>query len=242
MYRSISTSALLAVLLVACGDDDDAPADGATNGAATVAADAESPAFALVRGQDTLLIEQYTLEGNRVSGTLRDPIGSRVEYETVHDLGGGESSMRVVMHASRADAGPAIISTFTVRGDSAFLQTSRGDSTINSADAITSGALPYMSPSMGMLALVAHSARELVGDSGQVTLLAASVSQAPMVVTPQVYWRADTAWVIGSDLNRFRLVFSGGRLLSAEAPALQMRAVRLPAGAPLSPAAQPAAE
>ena len=44
-------------------------------------------------------------------------------------------------------------------------------------DAITAGALPYMSPSMGMMALVAQSARGIVGDSGQVTLLAASVAR-----------------------------------------------------------------
>lgn len=234
MFRSIRTPALVALLLVACGGDDDAQTTDQTGPAQPAAP--ENPAFALVRGQDTLLIEQFTIDGQRVSGTMRDPTGSAVEYDATYGANGLESSMRVTMRAADA-AAPPIVWAFTIRGDSVFAETTRADSTVRSGDTIARGALPYMSPSMGLMSMVARSARTAIGDSGQVTLLAASVSQPPMAVTPQIYWRADTAWIISDDVNQFRLTFSNDRLVSAEMPRMQMRAVRV--GAPAAPA-QPA--
>lgn len=231
MFRSFRTPAVLALLLAACGGDDDASTTQQPGAGQTVAP--ESPAFALMRGQDTLLIEQFTITGERVSGTMRDPTGSAVEYDATYGAS-GESSMRVTMRAADP-AAPPIVWAFTIRGDSVFAETSHADSTARSKDTVTRGALPYMSPSMGMMSMVARSARAAVGDSGQVTLVAASVSQPPMVVTPQVYWRADTAYIVGDEINQFRLIFSNDRLVSAEMPRMQMRSVRLQAGAPTTP-------
>ena len=235
MFRSIRTPAhaLLLVLLVACGDDDGAQTTDET--ATEQPAAPETPAFALVRGQDTLLVEQFTIDGDRVTGTMRDPTGSAVEYDATYGADGA-SSMRVTLRAVDP-AAPAIVWAFTVRGDSVFAETSRADSTIRSSDTITRGALPYMSPSMGLMSMVARSARRAVGDSGQVTLLAASVNQPPMAVTPQIYWRADTAYIVGDEINQFRLTFANDRLVSAEMPRMQMRAVRIGAPAPARPAA-----
>lgn len=237
MFRSMRTPAVLALLLVACGGDDDAP----TTDRAGVGQPAapESPTFALVRGQDTLLVEQFTVDGQRVSGTMRDPTGSAVEYEATYGAGDGESTMRVTLR-SADPATPSIVWAFTIRGDSVFAETSRADSTVRSGDTIARGALPYMSPSMGLMSMVARSARATVGDSGQVTLLAASVSQPPMAVTPMVVWRADTAWVVGDEINQFRLTFANDRLVSAEMPRMQMRSVRVGGAAPA--ASQPQVE
>ena len=232
MFRSSRTPVLIALLLAACGGDDDAPTTDQT-GAQQPAAP-ESPAFALVRGQDTLLIEQFTIDGDRVHGTMRDPTGSAVEYEAMFGAGGGESTMRVILHAATPGT-PAIVWAFTIRGDSVFAETTRADSTVRSSDTIERGALPYMSPSMGLMSMVARRARAAVGDSGQVTLLAASVSQPPVAVTPQIYWRADTAYIVGDEINQFRLTFSNDRLVSAEMPRMQMRSVRLGAGAAAAP-------
>ena len=236
MFRSIRTPVLIALLLVACGGDDDAPAADDT-GAVEPAAP-ETPTFALMRGQDTLLIERFTVEGNRVTGTMRDPTGSAVEYDATYGAGGAESAMRVTLRAAN-DAAPPIIWAFTIRGDSVFAETTRADSTVRSGDTIARGALPYMSPSMGLMSMVARSARAAVGDSGIVTLLAASVSQPPMSVAPQVMWRGDTAWVISDQLNQFRLTFSNDRLVSAEMPRMQMRAVRVGAAGTAAGASAP---
>lgn len=237
MYRGIGVAALAAVatLFGACGGDDGVPAQSADAAADTgpAAAAGSSPAFALVRGEDTLLVESYTLSGDRVSGTLRDPGGSTVDYEASHGRDGAESTMRLTLDPASPQDGPAILSTFTIRGDSAWLETSRGDSTLRHGDTIEEGALPYLSPSIGMMALVAQSARATVGDSGQVTLLAASLGQPPMVVSPVVFWRADTAFITANEANRFRLVFSNGQLVSAENPPLGLRTV------PLGPDARP---
>ncbi|HUF12714.1 MAG TPA: hypothetical protein VMN78_06430 [Longimicrobiales bacterium] len=236
-------------LLVACGDDDaqeqTTTGAGSGLGAAELAGEGDSPAFALVRGRDTLLVERYTLAGNRVSGVMRDPTGGSVEYQTIHSTSGGERSMRVTMRSGAAADAPPVITTYTLRGDSAFLRHERGDSTLQQGEPVPANTLPYMSPSMGMMALVAQSARELVGDSGRVSLLAASVGLNPVVVQPLVYWRADTAWVIGNATSQFRLVFDRGRLLSAESPPQQMHMVRMPDGGAASasiapPAATPA--
>ena len=200
----------------------------------------DGPSFALMRGQDTLLIEEFTLNGNRVSGTMRDPSGSSIEYQTSHATDGGERTMQIMLRPANPEAGPPIVSTFTLRGDSAWLQVQRGDSTIRNGDQVQAGALPYMSPSMGMMALVARSAREIVGDSGQVPLLAASIGMDPVVVSPLILWRADTAYVIGDAMNQFKLVFSNGELVSAENAPQQMRAVRRDGAATPAPAAAPA--
>lgn len=247
MYRRFRAAlpAVCLILLGACGDDD-AAEDGMRGasralGTAEMAGEGDAPAFALVRGQDTLLVERYTLQGNRVSGIMRDPSGSRVEYETTHSTSGGERTMRVTLHPADPASGPPIVSMFTLRGDSVHLTNSVGDSAVRQADAIQPNALPYLSPSMGMMALVVQSARTLVGDSGQVPLLAASVSQPPVVVSPLVLWRGDTAWVIGNEQNQFRLVFSEGRLVGAENAPQQMRSIRLQGGIAASPSARPSA-
>lgn len=219
-------------LVGACADDDDTQTttDGtSTLGTEQMAGEGDSPAFALVRGQDTLLVERYTLSADRASGVMRDPTGGSVEYETVHSTSGGERSMRITMRSGAgADVTP-VIATYTVRGDSAFLRHARGDTTVEQGEPVPANTLPYMSPSIGMMALVAQTARGIVGDSGQVTLLAASVGQNPVVVQPFVYWSADTAWVIGNQASQFRLVFDDGRLVSAANPPQQMQFVRLPA-------------
>lgn len=234
MQRSVPALGLVVclALLGACGDDDGAGdgADERVGSDAVGGAAADSPAFALVRGRDTLLVERYTLSGNRVSGSMRDPTGSSVEYESLHSTSGGERSMRVVMRAADPSA-PPIVTTFTMRGDSAHMRLQRGDSTIDQSDAAPANALPYLSPSMGMMALVVQSAREMMGDSGRVSLLAASVSQNPVVVQPRFFWRGDTAWVVADQMNQFRLIFENGELMSAENAPQQIRAVRLPAGA-----------
>lgn len=220
-------------LLGACADDDAQEQATTTDGSgglgtAEMAGAGDSPAFALVRGQDTLLVERYTLAGNRASGVMRDPTGGSVEYQTIHSTSGGERSMRVTMRSGAAGDAPPVIATYTVRGDSAFLHHARGDTTIEQGEPVPENTLPYMSPSIGMMALVARTAREIVGDSGQVTLLAASVGQNPVVVQPLVYWRGDTAWVIGNQTSQFRLIFDDGQLVSAANPPQQMQFVRLP--------------
>ncbi len=244
MLRSVRAPCLVAcvALVAACGDEENegAPRPGAST--AEMAGAGEGLAFALVRGADTLLVERYTLEGNRVRGTMRDPSGSAVEYETIHATDGGERSMRITMYPANPNAGPPVVSMFTMRGDSAWLESARGDSTQRMGDAVPANALPYMSPSMGMMALVVQSARAMVGDSGRVPLLAASVSQNPVVVSPLIYWRADTAYVIGNDANRFRLVFSNGELMAGENAPQQMRSVRLPPGASDRPGRAPATQ
>lgn len=241
-FSAIPLAACL-LLLVACGGDDaeDDSTGGNALGTSEMAGEGDAPAFALVRGTDTLLVERYTLDGNRVSGVMRDPSGSSVEYETIHSTSGAERSMRVTMRPADPSSGPPVVSTFTLRGDSAYLTHLRGDSTVRQADVVPANALPYLSPSMGMMVLVVRSARALVGDSGQVALLAASISQNPVVVNPLIYWRGDTAWVIGNDQNQFRLVFADGRLVSAENPPQQMRSVLLQAGIATSPTASPRA-
>ena len=248
MHRSAVALAASIALLAACGDDEgDAGRTGES--AQPAAIDENASAFALVRGEDTLLVEQYTLSGNRVSGSLRDPQGSSVEYQTIHATDGGERSMQITLRSANPSDIP-IISRFTLRGDSAWLETARGDSTIRTGDQISAGALPYMSPSMGMMSLVAQTARSAVGDSGQVALLAASISQNPVLVSPLIYWRADTAWVIGDALNQFKLVFANGALQSAENAPQQMRFVPISAqaaaafgrGAAAQPAPAPGAQ
>ena len=234
MFRSIRTPAILALLLAACGGDDDGnTADEARTEQPAAPA---TPSFALIRGQDTLLIEQFTVDGNRVTGAMRDPVGSAVEYDATFGSNGAESSMRVTLRAVEPEA-PPVVWAFTIRGDSVFAETTRADSTVRSSDTIARGALPYMSPSMGLLSMIARNARATVGDSGQVTLLAASVSQPPMAVSPQIYWRADTAWVINDEINQFRLTFSNDRLVAAEMPRMQMRSVRVAAAAQARPSA-----
>jgi len=225
MHRSALALAASIALLAACGDDE-GDAGQAGDNAEPAAIDESASAFALVRGADTLLVEQYTLSGNRVSGTMRDPQGSSVEYQTIHATDGGERSMQITLRSANPADIP-IISRFTLRGDSAWLETARGDSTIRTGDQISAGALPYMSPSMGMMSLVAQTARSAVGDSGQVALLAASISQNPVLVSPLIYWRADTAFVIGDAMNQFKLVFANGQLQSAENAPQQMRFVRI---------------
>lgn len=241
MYRAVRALGLAAsvVLAAACGGDDES--GESTDAAETSAIAGDGPAFALMRGADTLLVEQFTLTGNRVSGMMRDPSGSSIAYETVHATDGGDRSMSLTMRSTGPRAAPPLVSTFTMRGDSVWLETSQGDSTVRQGDQVPGGALPYMSPSMGMMSLVVQSARSIVGDSGQVTLLAASVSQAPVVVSPLIFWQGDTAWVIGDQMNQFKLVFSNGQLVSVENAPQQMRAVRVTAGtaAPAETASTP---
>lgn len=230
-----------AALLGACGGDDAGQSGTSTDGRPTNAdgmgSDGAGRVFALVRGRDTLLVERYTLQGNAVQGVMRDPTGGTVEYETVHGGQGAESSMQVSITPSGPQAGQPIVSTFTLRGDSVFLSNARGDSAVQQAEALPAGTLPYMAPSIGMMALLAQSARDVAGDSGQVGILAASISQNPVHVRPLVMWRGDTAWVIGNETNQFRLIFQDGELMSFENPPQQMRGVLLPASAASTPPA-----
>ena len=235
MHRSVATLGLMACLgLGACGDDepDGGPAarDGAGTGSELTAGETS---LALVRGADTVMVERYTLAGDRVSGTMTDPNGGSVQYEAVHTAG-GERSMRITVNSGGSQAGQpaagATVTTFTLRGDSAFMRREPGDSIAMRGERVPAGTLPYMSPSIGMMALLVQSARGVVGDSGQVPLLAVSAGQEPMVVEPVIRWSADTAWVSGNPSSRFRLVFAGGRLVSAENPPQQVRAVLAPAG------------
>lgn len=230
-----------AALLGACGGDDAGQPGTSSDGRPTDAAGMDGQGvgrvFALVRGRDTLLIERYTLQGNAVQGVMRDPTGGRVEYETVHGGQGAESSMRISITPSGPDAGPPLVSTFTLRGDSVYLSNARGDSAVQQADALPAGTLPYMAPSIGMMALLAQSARGVAGDSGQVGILAASISQNPVHVRPLVMWRGDTAWVVGNETNQFRLIFQDGELMSFENPPQQMRGVLMPASAAAAPPA-----
>lgn len=231
-------------LLGACGGDDadeQAASPAADRPDMTLDGEGEGRSFALVRARDTLLVERYTREGNRVQGVMRDPTGGRVEYETVHGGAGEESTMRI----SVTPAGPAptapMVSVFTLRGDSVILTHERPDSSEVQRESLPAGTLPYMAPSIGMMDLLVHSARGIAGDSGQVGLLAASLSQNPVHVRPLVMWRGDTAWVIGNEMNQFRLVYENGELASFQNDPQQMRGVPLTGTVDAAPAAAPPA-
>jgi hypothetical protein len=91
---------------------------------------------------------------------------------------------------------------------------------------VADNVLPLFTASMGMWELFARFVRSTSGDSAQQAILAVAPGQGDMIVSPLVVWQADTAWIVGGQNLRFKLVFQDGRAVSFEDPAQNIRYVR----------------
>ncbi len=127
---------------------------------------AQSGAFIVRLGTDTLAVEHYTRTADRLHGqqVVRTPTTRhRIYTATLGSRGEIERFELVTYNIS--GPGPAEQkATMEFRGDSAIVQLPRGDSTVIQRIALAPGATPYVGQAFALVEHIAHRARAAGGD------------------------------------------------------------------------------
>ncbi len=135
---------------------------------ARVALAAQSGAFIVRLGQDTLAVERYTRSPELLQGeqVLRSPVTVHRIYRAVLAPDGTVKSFELITHNIGGGPGPAETrGTIEFRGDSAIVQAPRRDSVVTTRMATGPGAVPYVGQTYGLVELMAVRARAAGADS-----------------------------------------------------------------------------
>jgi len=188
---------LAACLVTACGGDAPPPGETASASADTAAlpgssepsseatmpgtlpavADPSPRTFVFLRhgasgAVDTMGFEHFAREAGVLTGELRSPGGPRTAYraELTADARVQSVELRGWPAGAPADAEPAEVARGTFRGDSLIGTARQGGVSTATRVGTARGAIPYLSPSVGLMEQVLRRARVLGGDTVQVPI------------------------------------------------------------------------
>lgn len=195
-------------------------------GAFVPRAHAESGAFVMRAGRDTVALERYTREATQLSGTtLFRPAGLRMDWAIVLGPDGGARQMTTTVKPATApgDAAPQQTAAFVWSGDSVFADVQPGQ---GGHFATSRGSLPYLNPSLAMLEQIVRTARRSASARVivPVFMTAGGRTLDVEVTTP----RADTVRVAFAGLTFVLAMDREGRLVSGSLPAQDVTFERLP--------------
>lgn len=135
--RTIRFLATTFLVLAACTPADDAPEAGA---------DADGRVYVETLGNDTMAIERFTRDDDRIDGTLvtRAPLTEVHRYGAQLGADGSVTRLTGTISVPSANAGarPDRFYEYVVRGDSADIVTVSGTDTTRTTIAVPEGALP----------------------------------------------------------------------------------------------------
>jgi hypothetical protein len=186
---SIFRSALLALAVASVG---------CTTSGAPAPAPAESGAFVVKLGSDTVAVDQYTRVGDRIEGTFmaRSPRTVVTKYVITLNPGGMPSLYEVTQRlpdGSLVPGGaqpPVRSATVTFAGDSAITQIQRD--TLVTRRVLARSAFPYINLAVSMYALPIAALRAQNRDSAMFAIIGAGGGNpTPMAVVrkgPNRYW------------------------------------------------------
>ena len=127
---------------------------------------AQSGAFVVRLGNDTVAIEQYTLTAERLQGeqVIRTPRTQHRIYTATLGPAGAVQRFELATH-NVSDPNPTEQkATIEFRGDSAIATTEGGDSTVTRRIKVSMHAAPYLGQSAALVELLARRARAAGGD------------------------------------------------------------------------------
>jgi len=122
---------------------------------------AQSGAFVVRLGNDTVALEQYTLTADRLQGeqVVRTPRTQHRIYTATLGPTGAVQRFELAMHNVSDPKPTEQKATIEFRGDSAIATTEGGDSTVTRRIKLRAGAAPYLGQSAAFLELLTRRAR-----------------------------------------------------------------------------------
>src|SRR3989441_132660 len=127
---------------------------------------AQSGAFVVRLGNDTVAIEQYTLTAERLQGeqVIRTPRTQHRIYTATLGPAGAVQRFELATHNVSDPKPTEQKATIEFRGDSAIATTEGGDSTVTRRIKVSMHAAPYLGQSAALVELLARRARAAGGD------------------------------------------------------------------------------
>src|SRR6266487_6377260 len=127
---------------------------------------AQSGAFVVRLGNDTVAIEQYTLTAERLQGeqVIRTPRTQHRIYTATLGPAGAVQRFELATHNLSDPKPTEQKATIEFRGDSAIATTEGGDSTVTRRIKLRADAAPYLGQSAAVLELLTRRARDAGGD------------------------------------------------------------------------------
>jgi DUF2911 family protein len=141
---------------------------------APLAAQDETGAFVVRLGTDTIAVEKFARAGSRLEGTFLSRPGQLAlwNYNAELTANGMVREFTMTLAKSAAPNAPRQHRTLILRGDSAIVTLTRGDSTSTLRLAAPGGAFPFINHSFALYELVARRTRTVGGDSLRTAMLA----------------------------------------------------------------------
>ncbi len=195
----------------------------------------ERGAFVMTLGRDTVAVERFERDGDRLSGvTLFQMMNVRTDWTLESQPDGSARRMRLEARYANAplDAKPLQEGTLEFRADSVIGVLAGARRAFPSRP----GALPYLNPSMAMFEQALVRARALGGGSPSVELFL--VAGGGVVTVPLTRTSPDTVTMSLGGLEVKLAVDAAGRLAGGAIPAQRIefrRVAALPAGALVTP-------
>ena len=194
---------------------------------------AQSGAFVVRIGQDTLAVERYTRTAEMLQGeqVLRAPATVHRIYRAALGPDGAMKSFELITHNIGGGPGPAETrATIEFRGDSAIVQAPRRDSTVTIRMATGPGAAPYVLQCYGLVEYMAQRARAAGAERYTIPAVPLTAPQ-PVTVTVERLGRDSTTITLGQIGPLALRLDDAGRLawLSGRGSTMQVDVERVPA-------------
>lgn len=190
-------------------------------------AHAESGAFIMLAGRDTIAVERFTREATQLSGlTWFRPAGVRLEWVLALGPDGGARQLTTAVRPATApvDAAPQQTAVFVWSGDSVFADVQPGP---GGHFATMRGSLPYLNPSMAMLEAIVRSVPRGRTTRARVPVFMTAGGRTLEVdVDPA---RGDSVTLLFGGVEFALVVGADGRLRSGRIPAQDVRIERVEA-------------
>jgi pimeloyl-ACP methyl ester carboxylesterase len=176
---------------------------------------AQSESFIMRAGADTIAIETFVLDANRLEGELGGrAVQGRMRYAIRLNAGLPEE-MRLEVFAPRADT-PSIRVLARYVGDSAIVDVTRAGATSTQRLASRAGAFPYVNLAPSFMELAMSRAQRTVGDTANVWYFVIGAGQT---LPAKFHWNAPDSAVVSIGGVELRLHLDArGRILHGNVP------------------------
>ncbi len=189
------------------------------------AAHAESGAFVMLAGRDTIAVERFTRDATQLSGlTLFRPAGVRIEWVLALRPEGGARQLTTAVRPATApaDAAPQQSAVFVWSGDSVFADVQPGH---GGHFATVRGSWPYLNPSMALLEQIVRSVPRTRTTSTRVPVFMTAGGRTIEVEVGRS--RADSVTLVFGGVEFALVVGADGRLRSGRIAAQDVRIERV---------------